>query len=413
MKKIVCILLSFLMLVPHLSIYAEDGYSEWSTTPTGYPNEEKAIQYGVITPKTMSEYDTNEFSGQILPEDPTDNSWYYNEDLDFTGHHFQIKKDFGSQYQINKGDSSDLYSNANAKTLYSYDFGEPKIITKIYIDVDCWKAGDANSYCSPALEVWVDGVLVISHPQKKCNEGWPGSENLYGEDYGVGTTLIIVGQKVELKMKTASGRQYTHLLFSYVQEESIKYSHVIEWNKPADDCWRFDTPYELLDDESRGVVSKDDETIISQIPVERIVYRYPLNPTISIDKRYLYEDSTIDSIQELASAIDYNGDNITHKIVITKIEYDDTMKVVYYPDYFDPYISDIIHVTYYVKNDVGGEDTKTVKLYILRNGETVDFKIYDRYISRDFINTLEENSDWKSGEYKELLNDALNWLEGK
>lgn len=54
-----------------------------------------------------------------------------------------------------------------------------------------------------------------------------------------------------------------------------------------------------------------------------------------------------------------------------------------------------------------------MKLYILKDGIQIDFNIYDRYIDKNYLYTLEENSIWKSNDYKNKLNEAFEWLERK
>lgn len=373
MKKIIIIIL-MVLLIPFKSVYAETVYSEWSTTPSGYPNEEEAIQYGVILPKTWSE-------PNIFPA---------TDEVDIF---FQKEIDCGnySYVQSSNGEKDFRINSAKAQVLLSIDFGEPKKITNFYVDVDCSDRGGGDNYYAPGLHIVVDGTEVAKAGQAKC---MGGLENWGG-------TLNIIGQVLILKMDDCSenGRFSTHIRYSYIETELLKYSHVIEWYEPTN--WRFDTPYELLGGEN------------SQKPAERKVYRHPINPEIYVEKRYLYEGDTIDDIQELAKAIDYTGDDITEKIVITKIVYDDDGVVVNYPDSFDSYKSDTIHVTYYVVNDLGIKAIKTVKLYILRNGMKIDFNIYDRYIEKDYLYTLEDNSIWKNNDYENKLNEALEWLERK
>ena len=117
----------------------------------------------------------------------------------------------------------------------------------------------------------------------------------------------------------------------------------------------------------------------------------------SLEKIYLYEESTLEDIESLATAIDYDDSDITDRIEVTKIVYDDCDEIVYNPEDFDSSKSNTIHVTYYVINDLNVSDEKTVKLYILKNGLEINFNIYDRYISEDYLYTLENDSKWKSG----------------
>lgn len=373
MKKIlICLLV--MLLIPFKQVYSETVYSEWSTVPTGYPNEEEAIQYGVILPKVWSE-------PSIYPAtDETD--IFFQKEIDYGEYNYVKSIDGGEDFRIN---------SAYAQVLLSIDFGEPRRITDFVLDVDCSDRGGGDNYYAPGLHIILDGVEVGYKGQQKCSNG---SENWEGILNMIGQTLVLVMDDC-----SADGRYSTHVRFSYFRTELLKYSHVIEWNEPIN--WRFEQPYELLGGEK------------SQKPAERKVYRHPINPQIIVEKRYLYEEDTIDNIQELARAVDYTGEDLTEKIVITKIEYDDDGTIEYYPESFDSYKSDTIHVTYYVINDLGVEATKTVKLYILRKGTVVDFNIYDRYIGKEFIYTLQDNSIWKDDDYKRKLDEAFDWLERK
>lgn len=370
MKRILLILL-IVLFIPCNSIYADSElvYSEWSTIEMGYSREEEAIQYGVILPKEWSEWST------VPSSDPVDSF-------------FEVSKDFGSKMHIDKGANKE---NANAGEVYTWDFGEEKHITYFYFDIDCykWDGKEATNYRAPALQFYVDDELIIS-----CGESEKMKDN-WGEDIDVwGSTAV-------LKMSKCSGdgRNRTDVVGTWIKTELIKYSHVISWNEPTN--FRFDTPYEL-----KGGAE-------SQKPFQRTVYRYPLNPEITVEKRYLYEESTLEDIESLATAIDYDDSDITDRIEVTKIVYDDCDEIVYNPEDFDSSKSNTIHVTYYVINDLNVSDEKTVKLYILKNGLEINFNIYDRYISEDYLYTLENDSMWKSENYKEKLDDAIEWLERK
>lgn len=370
MKRLLLILF-LIVFVPYNILYADEEfvYSEWSTTRMGYSREEEAIQYGVILPKEWSEWESTPSS------DPIDSF-------------FEKKQDFGTQMQVDSGANK---TNVDGGVLYNWNFGEIKHITYFYFDIDCyrWDGSSATNYRAPALQFYIDGNLVASCGEKGIiDENWGGNIDVWGST-------------ASLRMSSCygDGRNRTNVVGSWIHSELIKYSHVISWNDPTN--WRFEIPYEL-----KGGAE-------SQKPFERIVYRYPLNPKITVEKRYLYEESTFEDIKNLASAIDYDDSDITEYIEVTKIKYDDCEETIYSPSDFDSSKSNTIHVTYYVKNDLGVADEITVKLYILKNGLDINFNIYDRYISKDYLHTLGNNSIWKSGENKEILDDAIEWLERK
>lgn len=370
MKKFI-ILITILLIFSFQNVFADSEivYSEWSPISEGYTREENAIQYGVILPKTWSEWSVYQAT------DPTDLF-------------FQRKQDFGTKMQINSGANK---TNVNSGTLYNWNFGEVKHITSIYFDVDCycWTGSESINYKAPALQFYVDGNLVASCGEKsKIDENW-------------GKNIDVWGSTASLSMSSCNGdgRNRTNVVGSWIKTELIKYSHVTSWDEPTN--WRFTTSYELKGGNE------------SQKPYERIVYRYPLNPKISIEKRYLYEENTFEDIKSLASAIDYNDEDITNEIIISKIIYDDTGEFELNPNDFDINKSNTIHVTYFVMNDLNVSDEVTIKLYILRKGLDIDFNIYERYISSDYLYTLENESKWKNGDYKDTLNNAIEWLERK
>lgn len=369
MKKILIVLLILLSFGE--SLYADNslGYSDWSTIPSGYQREESAIQYGVILPKRWSDW-------SVYPSTYGDDAF------------FQISQNFGSQLQVDSGANK---NDVNSGTIYTWNFGELKHITFFYFDIDCyyWNGSQALNYIAPPLQFYVDGVLVASTGSKTVmDDNWGGNINVWGST-------------AELRMSSVSGqnRNRTNVVGSWINTELIKYSHVIEWYEPM--YWNFYTQYPL-----QGGAN-------SQKPATRRVYRYPLFPEIAVDKRYIYEDNTLEDIKSLASASDYNGDDITSDIVITKIVYDDNGESVINPNDFDSSLSDTIHVTYYVKNKIGSDRTKTVKIFILKEGKNLDFHIYDRYISKDYIYTLEDTSKWNTNEYMNILENAMDWLERK
>ena len=293
MKKGIIILL-VLLLLSAKSVFAETIYSEWSTIPTGYPGEEEAIQYGVILPKTWSEW------SDAQATDPTDIF-------------FQISKDFGENNYF-LGGIDYFWENANEKILCTWDFGERSHLTYFYMDVDCFRSPQWDHYIQPPLQLYVDGKLVGSvGSQTNISQNWEGEIDVWGYN-------------AELRMSNGGGdgRNGTHVVGTYIHTSIIKYSHVIEWNEPTN--WRFDAPYELKGGEE------------AQKPAERKVYRHPINPKINVEQRYLYDDSTIEDIRNLARAIDYNGEDITNRIVITQIQYDDTGEIVDRPYEFDPNI---------------------------------------------------------------------------
>lgn len=384
MRKIIILIIFLFTLTTFINVYANDNieYSEWSTERKGYSREEEAIQYGVVYPKRWSEWDIDPAT------DPTDIFFQYSEDF---GSKVYITQNYKQQYQIN---------NAYAKTIYTWDFGEKVTINHFYIDVDCWKSpGADNNFVAPAMQLYVDDKLVTRVDSKgfdHIGDNWEGDLNVQGRI-----------ARLDMSDCSGSGRDRTTIVYSYVQTSLIKYRHVIEWDEPTN--WRFDTPYEL-----KGGAE-------AQKPVERKVYRYPLNPIINVDDTVLYEDSTYEYIKELATAIDYDDTNIpSENIHITKFEYlvvDDNgnsnvVVSIDNPVDFDPSLGEKLRVTY-VANGKERSATKTVTMIIIKEGVMYDLKIYNRYIDEYYYSKLDDDSKWKQGKRKEKINEAMKWLEGK
>ena len=444
MKKLVKILfISFILItISCISTSANSeykGYSEWSTTKTDDPNEISAIQYGVLLPKTWSTWSTSKAD-----------TLYQKMRLNETKHY------------TNNGNPIS-WKNANAKTLYTWNFGGLKHVSGFFGDVDTYVGGSWTNYDGPPLELKCDGKTVASVGRHDYLKNWE-------------VKLDCNCSMVELSMRTnnGDGRNNTMVVGTWLLTSNYEYSYVKEWNTGSG--WRFNEPYE------------DKYGAESQIPTSRTVYSYPIEYKINYDldggefkeePTYTYtvlsDDIKIPSAKKLGYEFLGFYDESGNKIEVIKkgstgnlnlkAKYerkDPTLYVGY--TYFDVsdtplsfkdlikevkatasdeldgdltkniYIEDIEYeiggnntyldlskeqsftITFSVKNS--GDKKVSVKrtYYILgtaTSGEKeVDVDIYFRYINEDFNYTLTNDSIWATDEnYKQKLIKAYKKME--
>lgn len=458
MKKIIILLL--IMFLPTCIVYADeddDRYSEWSTEETGYPLEKEAIQYGYKYPIEWSDWDPEyydslyskqEYRPWPVPIANNKREWHSRKaQILYTwpssGVYDPPKKLVAWQIDIDAfplGDYSiENYYEPKMNLVCTLENGDEEIVGKT--------PGRGGSAKNMSINMFGTGEYICKKVTLKMIADIPNSGN-YKKIDTIGT------------------------VYSDVSFETLCYSHVTKWS--SGEGWRFDEPYvdrygedpiiaierkvyshplyyyinyelyggKFLEDypkiyypeqntelskpykkgyEFIGFHYKEDfsDQVITSIKKntrgDLVLYaEYKrIAPEIFVEQRYLYDDSSIDDIKNLAIAFDDLDGDITNKIVIKEILYDNTNRKVTYPIAFDPNESDTIHVIYEVCNSAGLSTSKKVKLYILKDGDFLDLRIYDRYISKDFLYTLEENSIWKNDKYNTKLNDAISWLERK
>ena len=158
----------------------------------------------------------------------------------------------------------------------------------------------------------------------------------------------------------------------------------------------------------------------------------PTNPELAVRKTTYFQNQNItpDILKKNATAVDILEGDISDKIIIKSIEYDDGT-VVTDPAYLDTSKEQTAKITYYVENQRGGsiEKSQTVTVKQREKGHPEDptdpnnpgtggqasagedydgSRIFSRYIREDCIYTLPGNSIWKTDtEYNDLL-DSMN-----
>lgn len=457
MKKILLLVFCLLMLnIDYL--YADDNrFSEWGDIKTNYPEEKEKIVFGYLYPIEWSswspEYLNDPYTRSMYRPWPTEidrdhknwnstraqtlyswplsgeysvpkklMSWYIDIDaycnydysistyyepkmnltctlesgneiiVDSTPgrggseHNMSINMDGDGEYLCKK---VTLYSIADVP--HSGNFGKANTMTTVYSYVSF------EELCYSTVIKWSEGV------------GWR-DEIPYVDTYG------------ENPIKAVSKYVYSHPLYYFIKYELDGGEFIEDYPKIyyPEDGVQLVSPYKK-GYEFIGFHEEEDlsDPIVSRINVNRrgsitLYAEYKrMAPIIEVDKRYIYEDDDIETINDLASATDELDGDISDDVIIKEIYYEDTGNTDSYPSSFNSNESDIIYVTYYVVNSSGIEEEKRVKLYVLRDGKFVDLHIYNRYISKEYKDTLDVNSIWRNDNYNNSLNKAIEWLERK
>ena len=117
-------------------------------------------------------------------------------------------------------------------------------------------------------------------------------------------------------------------------------------------------------------------------------------PLISADDRYFYKNANVDKTEILkqTEAIDYEDGDISDKIVIDSIKDKDGKEVS--KDKIDTSKIASFVVTYKVTDKYKASNTCTATFTIIDKDVAVD-SYSMRYISKDYLNTLDAESSWK------------------
>ena len=130
----------------------------------------------------------------------------------------------------------------------------------------------------------------------------------------------------------------------------------------------------------------------------------------------MQEDKQIEKEELLklvnARAMDELQGDISSQIKISYIKYVDKNKTVYNPENLDISEEGSVLIYFYVLNDGNLSASIVRKYYILGKGENIEdysdnIKIYTRYISEEYYETLDVDSIWRQGDYKETLDKAF------
>ena len=443
MSKLIKILLVTVLLVfIPAKVSGEDvrpGYSEWSTTKSGLPGEISTIQYGRKLPIEWSSWST-------------DNPSSFTKD-------FKSKIDETPHYAY--GGAGKFWSDVNAKTLYTWNFGYKANVIYAYLDVDTYRSGYDDNYEAPPLQLYCDGREIASIGKHHELANWSPSINASCS-------------YMELKMSAnpGGGRNRTVIVGTWVTTTSTLYSYVTKWNEGVD--WRFSYPYERkygenpeiptqrnvyshpityrinynLDggefvgtptytytvndevyipsaykkgyeflgfyDESGNLVNKINKGTYRDITLTARYKRNP--PTLYIGYTYFDKDDTPISIEDLVNrvngkALDEVDGDISKDIKVSQIVYEQSDNVVYNPSHLDISTPGCVYITFYVYNSENVKAELKRRYYILDYGQDIedyssDLKIYSRYIDEEFKDTLVDGSIWKESDYAYVLNEA-------
>lgn len=451
MKKLSKLILSIFILLINftLTISADDdppiGYTPWSTEKTGDENEISILQYGRMVPIKWS-------------------NW--SEDIPISV--YQRRRDGMKKHYANRSASASvIYENADARTLYRWNFSSRRKIIYFYADVDTYKHenGVSTEYEGPPMQLYCDGNLIATTGKHNELINWNPQINTYCK------TLAL-----NMSKNDDGIRNRTMIVGTYVGSFIDEYSYVVEWSEGQD--WRYHEEYEHITGSN------------PQIPTSRNVYSHPITysityildggtvngeliksytildtvnlPTVSkkgydflgfydasgnkyekikkgtygnltlyakyekrvptLDVGYTYFDvdkeKQVIDIKEVinksnAKAYDRKQGDITGNIKIISISYKDKNKTINNPTYLEIDERDLVTITFYVENDVGGEALVTRRFHIIGKGTDIedyvdDIKIYSRYISNDYYITLDPNSIWQTSSYQQTLNEAFN-----
>lgn len=449
MKKILKVIIILVVLMANTNItYANDelpGYSSWSTEESGNEYEVSGTQYGRKVPSKWSSWQ----------EDIPDSVYQKSRE--------GIKKIF---YNNGKGK---IYGSATKRKLCTWNFNTPTNITYFYGDVDTYYLSSDNktsNYEAPPLQLYCDGSLIAERGAHDVLKNWSPDINvtcktmyLYMLDNsanGARNRASIVGTWVGYDTKEYAyvtewnngqdwrfNKEYEHItganpqiptsrvVYSYPLTYSITY--VLDEGTPNGEL---PTSYTVLDEVDLPSVRKKAHDFIGFYDSNGrkyekinkgtygnlILYAKYEKRVPKLDIGYTYFEVDIDNpkieIQDIldktnAKATDPKQGDLSENIKITSIVYRDKEKTINNPDYLEVDSKDMVTITFYVENDVGGETLVNRRFYIIGKGSEIEnysdsIEIYSRYISKDYLYTLDDNSIWNTSSYKEVLNNIYN-----
>lgn len=449
MKKIFkTLIISFsLILMLDSSVYANEelnGYSEWSEIKTNNKNEVSAIQYGRKLPLVWSQW-SEEKSDSKYQKSMVGNTKHYSYD----GENRTWKEAYG-------------------KELFTWDFKNTAKVTYFYADVDTYVSGSWTNYEGPPLQLYCDGSLVASVGTHDYSRNWNPNINCdcrylklsMSSNNGSGRDRTsIVGT-----WATTTTTKYSHVLVwdegndwrfnekyeelfgedSQIPTERIVYSHPITYkiNYDLDGgevLGELTYKYTVLDEVSIPKASKKGYDFIGWKDADgktyekiekgtykdldlKAVYKRK-DPTLYIGSANFEQEDKSMSMQELIEIInakakdDLDGD-ITDKIVVEYIKYVDDETTIYNPSKLDLSKGQKIIIEFSVTNSGDKKVNETKAFYILgkydvRDNVQEDIKIYSRFISDDYLETLDEDSIWRSENYNALLKEAIGKMKGE
>lgn len=434
----------FIILINCVSIKSaayKNGYSEWSPEKSGVPNEVSTIQYGRKLPLEWSNW------SEVIPNS-----------LDV-----RSKKGMNKWYIEGSGI---YWNNVNAKSVYTWNFTVPKKVLYAYIDVDTYNSNeDFKTYEGPPLQLYCDGRKIAEIGKHNVLENWeldldtsctymelkmsanPGEGRnmtaIVGTWVGTETTLYSYVTKWDEGNDWRFDKEYKRVYGENPEmpTERTVYSHPINYR----------INYELDGGEFVGE-PKYTYTVLEEFYIPRaykkgyefigfynqkgnrlnyvnkgtygdlyLTARYNRKPpSIYIGYTYfrvdeennkIYPKDIIKSVS--GKALDELDGTISDRIVVRNITYESKNKSVDNPAYLEVDREDVVYITFSVTNSGGLTASVKRKFYILGQGEVADdyidnIKIYSRYIDKEYIDTLSDNSIWKTDDYLRTLLNALN-----
>lgn len=443
MNKLLKILLISLICLLSLSVdikakAVKKGYSDWSEYPTHYPFEESSIQYGHKVPVEWS-------------------SWSSDNPSSFT-RDYKSKEGDIKHYAYNNVQNT--WYDVGPKTLYTWDFGYKARVTYAYIDVDTYRSGTDDNYQAPPMQLYCDGKEIAStgvHDElinwnPDVNQACRYMELKMSDSSGDGRNrTAIVGTWVtttstwysyvtkwseafdwrfdvpyeriygENPQLPAERNVYSHPLTYHINYDldggtfvgSPTYTYTV--NDEVYIPSAFKNGYDFLGfvNSNGSVVSKIERGTCGDITLRATYKRRP--PTLYISYTYFDREDKKIPLDELINRVngrakdEVDGD-ISKDIKVSQIVYNSGY-TAYNPNYLDTSNSGYVDISFYVVNSGGIRVDLTRRYYILDKGQEISdydskIKIYSRYISEDFKDTLDEHSIWRNGDYASVLNEA-------
>lgn len=414
------------------------GYSDWSEIPTGDPYEVSTVQYGHKLPVEWSSLST---------ENPSSFTKDY--------------KEIGTETKNYAYDNVlRLWNDVTAKSLYTWDFGYNAKVLSAFLDVDTFRGGYDDNYQGPPMQLYCDGRMIASIGVHDVLDNWPVNLNAscrylelkMSDSYGGGRNYtMIVGTWVSTMVtyysyvtKWSEGRDwrfdkpykriygenpeipvertvYSHPLTykinyeldggSFVSEPTYSYTVNDEVIIPS----AIKAGYDFLGfvNSNGNIVTKIEKGTYGDITLRATYKRRP--PTLYISYTYFDKEDKKIEIDELIKRVngtakdELDGD-ISKNIKVCKIVYNSNL-TVNNPDGLDISNAGYVDITFYVVNSGDMKAEVTRRFYILDKGEEIEdydsgIKIYSRYISEDFKDSLDNNSIWRISDYADVLSNA-------
>ena len=423
------------------------GYSDWTTEEKDDENKVEATQYGRQVALEWSSWQSSKPDSE-----------------DFKSKETSIKYRALYGYSV-----SHKWEDASAKTLFTWDFVYDSKITTIHADVDTYYYPSYTKYSAPALQLYCDGVLVASTERHNRYKNWDPEVNAtcrylelrMSADDDEGRNMTSIAGTYAMKLATSyayvtkwsegtdwrlneeyeriyggenpqipvSRKVYSYPLTYQINYdldggeflEGATYSYTIFDEVVIPVAYKKGYDFLGFYDDSSNKVTKIEKGSYGDL---NLTAKYERKmPSIYVGYTYFKkEDRKIDNEELLklvnAKAIDELEGDISSEIKVDFITYEDKNVTVFNPSYLDISEEGNILIKFYVRNSDGVVASVERKYHILGLGENIEnysdnIKIYTRYISEEYVDTLDSNSIWKEADYQEILNKAFAKIRGE